>query len=170
MEVTISTAILLIATIIMATVFTGAALTQLYSFQNSLKQVSSQNQEIFASSITIIGEAQNTTGTPHSIVIWAKNIGQTPFPMIESGSGNASYWDLFITFPDGTYTRFSYNAVAQNGCWNGGILNSVGTAGVWQQGETLEIYAYSTKVPQPGSYSVRLTMPNGVSAQDTFSF
>jgi archaellum component FlaG (FlaF/FlaG flagellin family) len=163
-EVTISTAILLIATIIMATVFTGAAISQLYTFENAFKQVSTANQQMFASSITIIGEAQQTS--PTSIQVWVKNIGQTAFSL--GGSGiNASYWDVFLTFPNGTYTRFSYGT-SQHNCWSAQILNGGGT-GVWENGQTLLITIYTQQV-DPGSYTVRITLPNGVSAEDKFSF
>ena len=164
MEVTISTAILLIATIIMATVFTGAAITQLYTFQNSLKQVSNANAQIFGSSIVIIGEAQQVS--PNSIQVWVKNIGQTSFPITGSGT-NASNWDVFLTFPNGTYTRFSYSS-SHNNCWDAQILNA-GTTGLWANGDTVLITIYTSSII-PGSYTVSITLPNGVSTTDKFSF
>ena len=164
MEVTISTAILLIATIIMATVFTGAAITQLYTFENSFKQVSTENAAIFGSSIVIIGEAQQSS--PNAIQVWVKNIGQTSFSLDGSGS-NATYWDVFVTFPNGTYTRFSYGS-SQNNCWSAQILNGGGTT-VWENGETLLLTIYTPRI-DPGSYTIRITLPNGVSTQDKFSF
>ena len=60
MQVTISTALLMITTIIAASVFSAAALAQLYQFQNAMKDVSSRNEEVFSSSITIIGEAETS--------------------------------------------------------------------------------------------------------------
>ena len=164
MEVTISTAILLIATIIMATVFTGAAISQLYTFQNSLKQISEQNQQIFGTSITIISETQETS--PNAILVWVKNIGTTSFTLSGSGS-NATYWDVFITFPNGTYTRFNYGN-GQNNCWNAQILNAH-TTGLWEQGETLLLTIYTQRIDS-GPYTVRLTLPNGVSTEQQFSF
>ena len=153
----------MIATIIMATVFTGAALSQLYSFQNSFKEVSIKNQEIFATSIVIIGETN--ASSPNRIVVWVKNTGQTPFAL--SGLGdNASYWDVFITFPNGTYQRFTYNPTAQYNCWSVQILNGAG--GVWQTGETIQLTIYTSSVPS-GAYDVRLTLSNGVGAEDKFS-
>jgi archaellum component FlaG (FlaF/FlaG flagellin family) len=163
-NVTISTAILLITTIIAASIFTGAALTQLYSFQNTFKEVSSRNQQIFASSIVIIGETKNAS-SPTSIIVWVKNIGRTSFPLTD-----AAYWDLFIVFPDGTYQRFTYNnSTTQNNSWGVKILNDKGTIGVWENGETIQITAYTNSIAS-GSYEVRLTVSNGVTAQDKFSF
>jgi len=161
-EVTISTAILLIATIIMATVFTGAALSQLYTFQNSLKEISQENQQAFGTNLVIIGEAQESS--PSSILVWVKNVGQTSFSLDGTNS-----WDVFLTFPNQSYIRFSYNT-AQSDCWNAQLLNP-STPGIWQQGETVLITVYipSGQITS-GSYSVRLTMPTGVSVQDQFSF
>ena len=153
----------------MATVFTGAAITQLYTFENSLRQVSTANAQIFGSSIVIIGEAQQAT--PSSIQVWIKNIGQTSFVVSDSGI-NASYWDIFLTFPDGAYTRFSYcQPSSQDSCWTAQILNAgtAGTAGVWTNGETLLLTIYTPSVI-PGSYTVSITLQNGVSATDKFSF
>jgi len=152
----------------MATVFTGAAISQLYTFENSFKQISTANEQILGSSITIIGEAQQTS--PSSIQVWVKNIGQTSFSLSGSGS-NTTYWDVFLTFPNGTYARFSYGT-SENNCWSAQILNAGatgGATGVWQNGETLLITIYTPDVVQ-GSYTVRVTLPNGVSAEDKFSF
>jgi hypothetical protein len=155
----------MITTIIAATVFTGAALTQLYSFQNTFKEVGSRNQEIFASSITIIGETSVTS--PNRMIVWAKNIGRTSFSLTGSTT-DASYWDLFITFPNGTYQRFNYSATGQDNCWNVQILNDKGTIGAWENGETIQITIYTNTIAS-GAYEVRLTLSNGVLAQDKFS-
>ena len=166
MQVTISTALLMITTIIAASVFSAAALAQLYEFQNAMKDVSSRNEEVFSSSITIIGEGQTSSPNNH-ITIWVKNTGRTSFPLQGSPS-NATSWDLFITFPNGTYQRFSYLSVWSNDCWTAQILNDKGTTGVWEQGETLEISVYTSTIPS-GSYEVRLALSNGVTCEDRFS-
>jgi len=165
-NVTISSAILLITTIIAASIFTGAALSQLYSFQNSLKEISSKNQEIFGSSIEIISEAKATS--PNRILIWLKNIGQTSFSL-DGGGYNTTYWDLFITFPNGSYTRFDYTNPCASNCWTAQILNDKGTVGLWEYGETLQITVYTSSIPS-GSYGARIALPNGVTCEDKFSF
>jgi archaellum component FlaG (FlaF/FlaG flagellin family) len=156
-NVTITSAILMITSIIMASIFTAAALQQLFAFQNAFKDVGMRNEEMFSSSITIIGE----TNTSNSIIIWVKNTGRTSFPL------NGTLWDLFITFPNGTYQRFNYRSGCQNDCWNAQILNDNGN-GVWDDGETIQIIVYAASV-QAGSYEVRLALPNGVTCDDRFS-
>jgi archaellum component FlaG (FlaF/FlaG flagellin family) len=153
----ISSAILMIVTIIAASIFTAAALQQLYAFENAFKDVSMQNEGMFSTSITIIGE----TNTSNGIIIWVKNTGRTSFTL------NGTLWDLFITFPNGTYERFNYQSGCSNDCWNAEILNSNGN-GVWDEGETIQITAYVALVPA-GSYEVRLALPNGVTCDDRFS-
>jgi archaellum component FlaG (FlaF/FlaG flagellin family) len=156
----ISSAILMIVTIIAASIFTAAALQQLYAFQNAFKDVSMRNEEMFSTSITIIGE----TNKSKSIIIWVKNTGPTSFPL------NGTLWDLFITFPNGTYERFNYVSTksgCSNYCWNATILNDNGN-GVWDDGETIQITVYPTSVPS-GPYEVRLALPNGVTCDDKFS-
>jgi archaellum component FlaG (FlaF/FlaG flagellin family) len=155
----------MIATIIAASVFTAAALQQLYSFQNAMKDVGSRNQDVLSSSITVIAEA--SASSPDRILIWIKNTGHTSFG-VNGSALNATFWDLFITFPDGTYTRFSYAASCSSDCWTVQILNDKGTIGVWEEGETVEITVYPAAVPS-GSYAVRLALPNGVTCEDKFS-
>jgi archaellum component FlaG (FlaF/FlaG flagellin family) len=158
-NVTISSAILMIATIIAASIFTAAALQQLYAFQNAFKDVSMRNQEMFSTSITVVGETRNASG----IVIWVKNTGRTSFSL------NGTFWDLFITFPSKTYQRFNYMSGCSdnNNCWDAQMLSDNGN-GVWEEGETIVICVRTASVPA-GSYEVRLALPNGVTCEDQFS-
>ena len=168
MQVVISTAILLIATIIAASLFTAAAISELYTFENTFKQLGARNEAVFGSNIAIIGETNESS--PNRIIIWVKNIGTTSF--VISGSANGSdeqYWDVFITFPNGTYSRFAYCPTAQNACFNVSLLNAVGTPGLWQTGETVQLTIYTGSIPA-GAYQVSLSLSNGVTAQDNFSF
>lgn len=155
----------MITTIIAASIFTAAALGQLYAFQNAFKDISSRNQEVFSSSITIIGETK--TSSPSRIVIWVKNTGRTPF-RLDGSTVNASFWDLFVVFPNETYRRFSYVPSCSNDCWNAQILNDKGTTGLWEESETLQIYVHVASIPT-GSYEIRIALPNGVTCEDTFS-
>ena len=155
----------MITTIIAASIFTAAALSELYSFQNSIKEIGSKNQDLLGSSVTIIGEAR--AASSQGIVVWVKNTGQTSFSLSGSAT-NASYWDLFITFPNQTYTRFSYNANYQIGCWSAQILDDNGVIGAWEYGETLQITIYTNSTPA-GSYSIRLSLPNSLTVEDQFS-
>lgn len=155
----------MITTIIAASIFTAAALQQLYAFQNAFKDVSLRNEEMFSSSIAIVGET--TASSPNRIIVWVKNTGRTSF-RLEGGTVNGTFWDLFITFPNTTYTRFSYVSGCSNDCWNAQILNDKGTIGLWEEGETLEVTVRTASVPA-GSYEVRLTLPNGVTCEDKFS-
>ncbi len=163
MNVSMSVAILTISTIIAASIFAGAAISQLYSFQNVLKEVGQSNQEMMSSSIQIIGESKSST----YISVWVKNVGRSSFRLNE-GTVNASYWDLFLTFPNGTFRRFPYSPSGSSQCWKAQIQNDMGTTGVWERGETIEMKIYTSSIPS-GSYRVRLTLPNGISAEDTFS-
>ena len=164
-SVTIISAILLIVTVVAASIFSAAALQQLYAFQNAFKDVSSRNEEMFSSSITVIGETK--TSSPSRIVIWVKNTGRTSF-RLEGSSLNASSWDLFVVFPNETYRRYSYVSACSSDCWNAQILDDKGTTGLWEESETLQIYVYVASIPT-GSYEVRLTLSNGVTCEDTFS-
>lgn len=170
MQVVISTAILLIATIIAASVFTAAAISELYTFQNTFKEVGSKNQALYESSITIEGEAQ--ASSPLRIVIWVKNIGTTSFQMSGSDS-DPQYWDVFITFPSGNVTKFPYTAggcESPNECFDTVLLNGQAGSTMWETGETVQITICGlTSIPS-GSYQVSLSLSNGATAQDNFSF
>jgi hypothetical protein len=163
MPVSMSVAIITISTIIAASIFAGAAISQLYQFQNVFKEVSQSNQEVLSSSIRIIGESNNFS----YIVIWVKNTGRTVF-RLDGGTVNATYWDVFLTFPSGTFKRFPYTPGGSSECWNAQILNDKGSIGVWEKGETLQIKVYTATISS-GSYTVRITLPNGVGDEDVFS-
>jgi archaellin len=190
-QVVVSTAILLIATIIAASVFTGAALSELYTFQNTFKQVGSKNQAFYETSITIIGEANvsapSTGGSTNlnEIEVWVKNTGTTSFQV--SATGDPQYWDVFLTFPNGTNTRYPYSStctVAQvigppwNPCFNVVLMNGM-SGSSWATGDTIQltiITEYGSannnvgcgRLPV-GSYEVSLSLSNGANAQDSFS-
>lgn len=169
MQVTISTAILMIATIIAASVFTGAALSELYMFENTFKEIGTKNQQVYESSITIIGEAQ--ASTPTRIVVWVKNVGTTSFA-ISGANSDPQYWDVFVTFPSGNVTKFSYSATgcgSPTECFSVALLNDIGSTGMWVTGETIQLTIYVNTVPT-GSYQISLSLSNGVSAEDHFSF
>ena len=181
MQVVISTAILLIATIIAASVFTAAALSELYTFQNTFKEVGSKNQAFYESSITIIGETNATSlnHSPSEIIVWVKNTGATSFT-IGGTDGDPQNWDVFITFPNGTYARFPFYQVSTSGscssgqggnCFNVWLLNTGGGTGTWEAGETIQVTIYAQQSTlAPGQYQISLSLSNGVTAQDNFSF
>jgi hypothetical protein len=182
-EAVISTAILLIVTIIAASVFTAAALSELSTFENTFKEVGSRNQEILESSITIIGET-NESVPPYGyrIIVWVKNVGGTSFEVGGSSNNAERSWDVFVTFPNGTYSLSPYDATGQcptiAECWGFDVsLMNAGGTGTWEPGETIQLTIYAggwvapatTPIP-PGEYQVSVSLPNGVTAQDTFSF
>ncbi len=165
MNTTISLAIITISTIIAASIFAGAAISELYSFQNVFREVSQSNQEKMSSNIQIIGEAKPSSYS--YIQVWVKNTGRSSF-RLNGGSVNSSYWDVFLTFPNATIKRFTYSPTGSSNCWNAQIQNDMGTTGVWEQGETIEMKIYTSSIPS-GSYQIRLALPNGIGAEDTFS-
>ena len=164
MNTTISLAIVTIATIVAASIFAGAAISELYSFQNVFRDVAQTNQEMMSSSVQIIGEAK---GSSSYVSVWVKNIGRSSF-RLSGGSFNASFWDVFLTFPNATIKRFTYSPTGSSNCWNAQIQNDMGTVGVWEKGETIEMKIYTSSIPS-GSYTIQLNLPNGIGAQDTFS-
>ena len=170
MQVVVSTAILLIATIIAASVFTAAALSELYTFQSTFKQVGSKNQAYYETSVTIIGEAK---GSPSGeIEVWVKNTGTTSFTI--SASGDPQYWDVFITFPSGTYTRFPYSSSctsqSTSPCFGVTLLNTGNNTTTWETGDTILLSIFTQVSLSSGSYQVNLSLSNGATAQDNFSF
>lgn len=163
MNVSISVAILTISTIIAASIFAGAAMSEMYSFQNVMKEVGQSNKDVLSSSVKIIDQSKSSS----FLSVWVKNTGQTSFRLDEQ-IASASYWDVFLKFPNGTLKRFTYNPTGSSECWNGQILNDMGTIGLWEKGETIEIKIFTASIPN-GSYKVRLALPNGVGDETTFS-
>jgi archaellum component FlaF (FlaF/FlaG flagellin family) len=104
-------------------------------------------------------EIIQATGSTSSdtVYIWAKNIGTSRIDAIEQS-------DLFLG-PEGEADRIAYGGEAPLPSWTYSIEN--GTE--WGTGSTIKITVIFTDNLSPGTYTLKLVIPNGIQAEYYFS-
>ncbi|MCI4436981.1 MAG: hypothetical protein JHC33_09265 [Ignisphaera sp.] len=155
----ISIAIIVIASIILAAMVSVALFAQWGVLDSSMRLMLRNAQERLETGASIAQVALNTSGTTKYFVIYAKNTGSRALSLNEielidvylkdsnkvilatySSNGGANKWNFTETVPDN----------------------------VWSVGETIIIKVYNaTSLSTP--VTVTLVLPNGVSAEYTYT-
>jgi archaeal flagellar protein FlaG len=157
----ISTALLMIATVVAAVALINAVFPSIYGMSGSIQAVTNNVNDRMKTEIQFIYETPDSSG--NSLAAWVKNTGQT---QMTPGELNDS--DLFISDADGVMQLASLNSSTAP-CWTYTIENGNGN-GIWGPGETLEINL-NTNQPfvQGNNYDIRLVLYNGAYCEDSFS-
>lgn len=151
--------ILLIAAVIAASVFAAAFLTKigevketfLYSMKTSVARVKTRVVITYAT----------YDNSQRLFLIYAKNVGQydvLPIDKIDVYFGSLGKASLY---------NYDHDGVLSPGEWNYVELSGK-RANVWEVGETVEIKIYNSTVVNP-PYYVKIVLPYGESAEETFS-
>ncbi|RLG75872.1 MAG: hypothetical protein DRO12_05000 [Thermoprotei archaeon] len=150
----ISTAIITVAGVIMASMLAIALLSQIGAVDSALRIASENVIEKMRTSIDIVQVAQNGT----YFVVYIKNVGSR-----DISHGELEKTDIY--FGPECDRLYVYNT---SGLW---IWNYSETDvdGVWSSGETLIVRIYNgTNLGDP-PYCIRIVLPNGVSDEDTYT-
>ena len=150
----ISTAIIVIAGVLMASIFAIAVISQVGAIDSTFKSLSRNALDKMKTSIDIVYLTVNDT----YFVVYVKNTGQRSISINELYSTD-------IYFGNGTKVKlYTYGTSGLN-IWNYTETISDNT---WGTGETLIIRIYnSTSIEGP--YYIKIVLPNGVSDEDTFT-
>ncbi|MCE4606326.1 MAG: flagellin [Desulfurococcales archaeon] len=147
----ITHAMLTILAITITSIFAGIIITASYRAGNTISSVLNLNTEKVSTDVDLVYISKTSTSSGYLYEIYLKNVGTQPLSSLDS-------MDVFI----GNYTEelyyFKYNSTASNGEWNYTIIG--GTNGIWDQKETLVIYAYSQYSFGP-LIEVRVVLPTG---------
>lgn len=150
--------ILMIAAIVAASVFASSFVVKLAEFKDSFNSVvRSYSDKVKTDIMIVYATYLNST---ESFVVYARNIGKTSI-FIKSMSvyfGNTTELDLYT---------YDYDGEPALGEWDYTIANAPDN-GLWEPGETLIIYIYNVTTLTP-PYIVKLVLPNGYVAQETFA-
>lgn len=147
----VTTALLVIAGIIVASMVIGTILTQYYVMDSVLKVSGRSLEDKLKSEIKIVH------GTPEGnhFVVFVKNVGRKIISLNE-----LSRTDVFF----GRECEIRYTL--QEGSWS---YEETVIDGLWSIGETLIIRIYNgTSVGNP-PYCVKIVLPNGVTAEATLA-
>ncbi len=153
MEKTITTAMLVIASLIAAIALINAVLPATGKSASALASANSEAAKRIKTDIDVIYATGKNSGT---ITIWVKNVGTQVIRAVESS-------DIIIIKPSGA-VRLSYVSGCSSECWDFTLEDS---AADWSTTVTVK-FTVTTAVAV-GSYSVSVAAPNGVTAVKDFS-
>jgi flagellar protein FlaG len=155
-----SSALLMIATIIAAVALINAVFPSIYSMAGSISTTTGTVNDRMKSDIKFIYE---TTDQGHNLTVWLKNTGKTQ--LVPSSFNNT---DIFFGETSSAMTRAVLNASTAPS-WTFAIEND-DSNGRWDPGETLRIDILSDQTFTPGNdYKIRAVLYNGVFCEDYFT-
>ena len=156
MEKVITTALLVIASVVAAMALINAVLPALGKSSSALATANKKAAERIRTDIDVVHATGDTTGT---ITVWVKNVGDQVIRSVKDS-------DVIITKPTaaGGVKRLSYVAGCSSECWDFTIEDS---ASAWITAVTVK-FMLTTSVTS-GSYSISVAAPNGVTAAKDFS-
>ncbi len=152
MDKIIVTVLLIIAGVVTATVLVNAVSPVISQSEGAIASAADAINDRMKSDIKVIYAAREGS----DINIWVKNVGIT-------GIGSIERSDIFFG-PEGNFARAVF---AVSGppypYWN----YSGGTDG-WEPAVTIEITIHPESMPSPGTYMVKMVIPNGIADEITF--
>ena len=156
MEKVITTALLVIASIVAAVALINAVLPAMGKSSSALVTANSEASKRIKTDIDVIHGTGDTSGT---ITVWVKNVGTQVINSVKDS-------DVIITKPSaaGGVKRLTYTTGCSSECWDFTIEDS---APDWSKADTVK-FTLTTTVTS-GSYTVSIAAPNGVSATKDFS-
>lgn len=160
-EQAISTAILTVATIIAALVLVNALYPSLYSASGSILSMNNRASDRILTDITVLTEWYDPGHPENDIALeaWVKNTGSTTVTADELADA-----DVFLYTGNHTAVRIP------GASWSRELLNGNGDAD-WDPAETIHVIVhYDPAGSSQGTWKLRLVLPNGVSAEDSFTY
>ena len=157
MDKAITTGLLIIAGIVATMALVNAVVPAVGQSSSALLTANSAASDRIRTDIEVIHVAADTSPVGEDqILVWVKSVGSNVIDPVENT-------DVFLTTPS-TIKRVPYGSGAEY--WNYTFEN--GTA--WTQGVTVKITLHLANASvTAGSYNVKITVYNSVSAEKDFS-
>jgi flagellar protein FlaG len=143
--------ILIIASVIVATAMAGIIMSQVGTFESTFTATSESQKNEMLTKIKVIYAVRNATGATPVLEVWVKNIGIDP---ITAPTSMDIYYGVV-----GTAQRVPYNAVGGEDTW---YFKTLPTS--IQKMDTVQIRITDTQLTTGQTYNVRVSAPNGVTA------
>ena len=154
MEKAISSALLIIASVVASMALINAVLPAANKSSGALLMANSEAADRIRTDIEIVHASGNAT--TNKITVWVKNIGTKNIVPVTSS-------DIIVTTPSDVI-RLPYDAGCSNECWNFSIEEG---GSDWTKAATVK-FTLSTAVVT-GVYNVKISVVNAVSATKDFS-
>ncbi len=162
MDKVITTTILIIVSMILVILLFNATYPAVVQGSDAITNMAARGDDQMKSAISIIQGAgeldstgfwQDTNGDGQfDVFLWVKNIGATRITAVERS-------DIFFG-PQGNFSRIPYNT--GNPYWTYQVENGTD----WVPTATLKITIHYGVPLTPGQYYAKVTLPNGVAADD----
>ena len=154
MDKVITTAMLVIASIVAALALTNAVLPATGKSASALVTANKTAADRIRTDIAIVHATGDATND--KVTVWVKNIGTQSIKPITAS-------DVFLTTPTDVL-RLPYNASCSTGCWNYSIE---GSSADWLQAVTVK-FTIKTSI-DTGNYNVSVAVVNAVKDEKDFS-
>lgn len=151
-----SEAILIIASVVIATSIAGVVMSQVGVFESTFTSTTENQKDIMLTNIKIV-YATNTTD--NHVTVWIKNVGINPI----TGANNT---DVYFGEID-QVTNIIHNPKKQidnTWQWNGPLPQPI-----WDKSETFSINITDVDLIPQTTYHVTVTTPNGVTDEQIFA-
>jgi len=159
-SLTISHVIILISSVVLASGVSGCIIYNGNQLQNNIVQTVSDARETMSLQVEIVYATFNESTTPHSFVIFAKNVGRRSM---------VDFTNLDVYVGEyGKATFYPYKADAEEG--SGFFsLEEVDGDDDWESGETAILRAYSTDDPSGTVFEVKIVPFRGIGTSYMFT-
>jgi len=151
----ITSAILMIVSVIAAVAFVNAVLPSVYGLSDSYNSVARSMEDQFKTDIDIIFIYPDG----NNVSVWIKNVGSSNIPLSE-----LQFCDVFIMSSSGYWNPGFESASTPS--WEYTLEN--GDGDIWNRGETIKVAIELDALPGD-IYKISFFLYNGVSTSDTFS-
>jgi len=142
-------AILIIASIVVATSIAGVVMSQVGTFESTFTATSEAQKNEMLTKLKVIHVMRNTTASPPTLEIWTKNIGIDPITAPTS---------IDVYFGEsGSAQRIAYSASGGEDTWK---FQSLPT--MIQKMDTFQIKITDSQLTSGKTYVIRVSAPNGV--------
>ncbi len=161
MDKTITTALLIIAGVICSIFLFNTVYPMINRSSAAMVNMTDKINNRMQSQIEVIQATGSTSGK--TVYIWAKNVGTSRIDAVEQS-------DLFLG-PEGNADRIAYHLNNDGGqaalpSWSYAVANG---GDEWSTGTTVKITVTFTDNLSPGTYTLKLVIPNGIQAEYYFS-
>jgi len=152
-----SEAILIIASVVIATSIAGVVMNQVGVFQSTFTATTENQKDIILTNVKIV-YASGKVGAGSYVNVWIKNIGVNPVVNTNNTDVYFGQINQVINYP--------HNKIATEDTWR---WNAPLPEPVWQISNTHSINITDANLQTGVTYQVTVTTPNGVSDEYIFS-
>lgn len=156
----ITTAILIMASVIAAVAFVNAVLPSVYELSHSYNSVARNMEDQLKTDIEIIFVYPDDEGEGDNVSLWIKNVGSSEIPFTQ-----LKYCDIFLSSSN-QFINPDFESELDPS-WE--YVPMTANDDMWSRGETIKVTIKSGIPLQTGKYQISFYLYNGVSVSDTFS-